>query len=147
MYSDPYFWLKAVHLIFMVSWIAGLLIYPRYKLHQIKAQVGEPLFDTMQEASNRLRRIILTPSILLVWAAGLGMIALNPVVILGAGSGWLHVKLLLVFAISGLHGYFISMGKKIDVGTLPSSKQLKMLNELPFVLMIVVIFLAVLRPF
>lgn len=147
MMYDAYYWLKAAHLIFMVSWIAGLLIYPRYKLHQIKAQPGDQLFDTMQEASNRLRKIILTPSIVLVWVCGLGMIALNPIIISGAGSGWLNVKLLLVFGISGLHGYFVSMGKKIDAGAEPSSKQLKMLNELPFVLLIIVILLAVLRPF
>jgi len=147
MYSDPYFWLKAVHLIFMVSWIAGLLIYPRYKLHQIKSEPGEALFDTMLEASNLLRKIILTPSILFVWLAGLGMIALNPIIISGGAAGWLHVKLVLLLGISGLHGYFISMGKKIDAGAIPNAKHLKMLNELPFVLMIFVILLAVLRPF
>lgn len=147
MIYDPYFWLKAVHLIFMVAWIAGLLIYPRYKLHQIKAEPGEPLFETMKEASGRLRKIILTPSILIVWAAGLAMIALNTSLLTGPGSGWLHVKILLLLGISGLHGYFIAMGKKIDAGNAPSSKMLKMLNEVPFVLMALVILLAVLRPF
>lgn len=147
MMHDPYFWLKSVHLIFMVAWIAGLLIYPRYKLHQIKSAPGEALFDTMMESSNLLRKIILTPSILVVWAAGLAMIALNPVILTGTGSGWLHAKLLLLLGISGLHGYFIAMGKKIDAGTSPSSKSLKMLNEVPFILMAIIILLAVLRPF
>ena len=147
MIYDPYFWLKSVHLIFMVAWIAGLLIYPRYKLHQIKSAPGEALFETMMESSNLLRKIILTPSILVVWAAGLAMIALNPAILTGAGSGWLHLKLLLLLGISGLHGFFISMGKKIDAGSSPSSKNLKMLNELPFVLMAIIVLLAVLRPF
>ncbi|MEM7493537.1 MAG: CopD family protein [Pseudomonadota bacterium] len=147
MVYDPYFWLKATHLVFMVAWMSAMVIYPRYKLHQIKSVPGEPLYETMKEASNRLRHIIMTPSILLTWAAGLGMIALNPIIITGPGSGWLHLKLVIVLIISGLHGYFVSLGKKIDRGAYPSSKQLKMVNELPFVMMIFVIFLAVLKPF
>ena len=147
MIYDPYFWLKATHLVFKVAWMAGMLIYPRYKLHQIKSQPGEPLYETMKESANRLRKIILSPAITLTWLAGLGMIALNPIIITGPGSGWLHAKLLIVLIISGLHGYFVSMGKKVDKGIYPTSKQLKMMNELPYVLMIFVIFLAVLRPF
>lgn len=140
-----YLWVKALHIIFVIALMAGLLIYPRYKLHQLKAQPGEPLFDTMQEASNRLRSIILNPSLLIVWALGLGMLYLNPSLL---SQGWMHTKLLLVLILSGLHGYFISIGKKIDRGDLaPTAKTLKMLNEVPFLVMIGVVLLAVLKPF
>ncbi len=140
-----YLWVKAIHIIFVIALMAGLLIYPRYKLHQLKAQPGELLFDTMQEASNRLRKIILNPSLLIVWALGLTMLYLNPSLL---SQGWMHTKLLLVLILSGLHGYFISIGKKIDRGEVaPDGKTLKMLNEVPFLIMIGVVLLAILKPF
>lgn len=140
-----YLWVKAFHIIFVIALMAGLLIYPRYKLHQIKSQPGDPLFDTMQDASNRLRKIILNPALILVWALGLTMLYLNQTLL---SQGWFHTKLLLVLILSGMHGYFISIGKKIDRGEAqPTPKTLKMLNEVPFVLMIGVVLLAVLKPF
>ncbi|MEL7109084.1 MAG: CopD family protein [Pseudomonadota bacterium] len=140
-----YLWIKAVHIIFVIALIAGLVIYPRYKLHQLKAAPGEPLFETMREASDRLRRIIMNPALILVWILGLAMLYLNPTLL---SQGWMHVKLVLVLVLSGLHGYFISMGKKIDRNEVNlNSKTLKMLNEVPFVIMIGVVILAVIKPF
>lgn len=140
-----YLWIKAFHIIFVVAWMAGLLIFPRYKLHQIKSAPGEPLFETMKDASARLRKIILTPGLLIVWGLGLAMIALNPSLL---SNGWLHLKLALVIGLSGLHGYFVGMGRKIDNGeSKVSAKTLKLLNELPFLVMAVVVILAVVEPF
>ncbi|MEO1323582.1 MAG: CopD family protein [Pseudomonadota bacterium] len=140
-----YLWIKAVHIIFVIALIASLVIYPRYKLHQLKAAPGEPLFETMREASDRLRRIIMNPALILVWILGLAMLYLNPTLL---SQGWMHVKLVLVLILSGLHGYFISMGKKIDRNEMNlDSKKLKMLNEVPFVFMIGVVILAVIKPF
>lgn len=140
-----YLWVKAIHLIFVIALMAGLLIYPRYKLHQVKSQPGEVLFETMKDASNKLRKIILNPSLILVWALGITMLVLNPVLL---SVGWMQVKLVLVLILSGLHGYFISIGKKIDRGdAVVTGKTLKMLNELPFLIMVLVVLLAVPKPF
>ncbi len=140
-----YIWIKALHIIFIIALMAGLLIYPRYKLHQLRSKPGDELFETMKEASNRLRNIILNPSLILVWVLGLTMLYLNQSLL---SQGWMHVKLLLVLILSGLHGYFISIGKKIDRGDVaPSAKTLKMLNEVPFLIMIGVVILAVGKPF
>ena len=140
-----YLWVKAFHIIFVIALMAGLLIYPRYKLHQLKSQPGEDLFETMKEASNRLRTIILNPALMLVWGLGITMLVLNPSLL---SMGWMHIKLFLVLILSGLHGYFISIGKKIDRGDVaPTAKTLKMLNEVPFLIMIVIVLLAVLKPF
>ena len=140
-----YLWVKALHIIFVIALMAGLLIYPHYKLHQIKSTPGDELFETMKEASNRLRKIILNPSLILVWLLGLGMLYLNPGLL---SLGWMHTKLVLVLILSGLHGYFIGIGKKIDRGEAsPDSKTLKMLNEVPFLIMIAVVLLAVVEPF
>lgn len=139
-----YLWLKAFHLIFVIAFMAGMLIYPRYKLHQLTAKPGDPLFETMKSASNKLRIIILNPSVILVWVLGIAMVAMNHGLL---SQGWFHVKLLFVLILTGLHGYFISMGKKIDNGETLPAKQLKLLNEVPFLLMIVIVVMVIVRPF
>lgn len=140
-----YLSVKAAHIIFVIALMAGLLIYPRYKIHQLSSTPGEPLFDTMQDASARLKRIILTPSLIIVWLLGLAMMWLNPGLL---SQGWMHAKLLLVILLSGLYGYFSVLGKRVDnvIGTV-QAKRLRMLNEVPFILMIGVVILAILKPF
>ena len=140
-----YLWVKAFHIIFVVALMAGLLIYPRYKLHQLSSKPGDELFETMKDASNRLRKIILNPALIIVWVLGITMLVMNQSLLT---VGWMHVKLLLVLVLSGLHGYFISIGKKIDRGDVaPTAKTMKMLNEVPFLIMIAVVILAVVKPF
>jgi protoporphyrinogen IX oxidase len=141
----PYLWVKAAHVVFVIALMAGLLVYPRYKIHQLSSRPGEPLFETMKDASNRLRKIILNPSLILVWIFGLTMLWLNPSLL---SMPWMHVKLLLVLILSGLHGYFIGIGKKIDRGDdgIPA-KRLRMLNEVPFLLLIGIVIMVIVRPF
>lgn len=146
---DIYLWIKAAHVVFVVALMAALMIYPRYKIHQLSSRPGEPLFETMKDASARLKRLILNPSLILVWVFGVllvyvdwqrgGQILFQP---------WFHTKLLLVLGISGLHGYFIGLGKKVDAvsGTV-QAKRLRMLNEVPFLLMIGVVILVIVKPF
>ena len=140
-----YLWIKAFHIIFVIALMAGLLIYPRYKLHQLSSKPGDELFETMKDASNRLRKIILNPALVVVWVLGITMLVMNQSLL---SVGWMHAKLLLVLILSGLHGYFISIGKKIDRGDVaPTAKTMKMLNEVPFLIMIAVVILAVVKPF
>ncbi len=140
-----YLWVKAFHIVFVIALMAGLLIYPRYKLHQLSSKPGDELFETMKEASNRLRKIILNPALIIVWILGITMLVMNQSLL---SVGWMHTKLLLVLILSGLHGYFISIGKKIDRGDVaPTAKTMKMLNEVPFLIMIGVVILAVVKPF
>ncbi|MFN4024374.1 MAG: CopD family protein [Hyphomonas sp.] len=145
---DIYLWLKVGHIVFVIALMAGLLVYPRYKIHQLSAAPGEALFDTMQKSSDQLRKIILNPSLILTWLFGLGMVFVD----WQRGGqlyleGWFHAKLALVLAISGLHGYFIGLGKKVDrvTGTV-EAKRLRMLNEAPFILMIGIVILVIIKP-
>jgi putative membrane protein len=142
---DIYLWVKSAHIIFVIALMAGLLIFPRYKIHQLSSRPGEPLFETMKDASARLKRIILTPSLLLVWGFGIWMLVLNPDLL---SQGWMHVKLALVALITAVHAYFMVLGKKVDgvIGTV-QAKTLRMLNEVPFILMIGVVILVIVRPF
>lgn len=125
--------------------MAGLLIYFRYKLHQMSSIEGDSLFDTMRSASLRLRRVILTPSLLAVWLFGLIMLALKPQLLT---EWWMVIKLFLVFVLSGIHGWMISVGRSVDEGEPRlSTARMKLFNEIPFIIMVVVVFLAVLKPF
>ncbi len=139
-----YLWVKALHLIFVIALMAGLLMAPRLRIYQLSARPGEALFETMRDAARRLRVIILNPSLIIVWVLGLLMIWLNPALL---EAHWFHAKLLLVLVISGIHGWVISIGRKVDAGGEGvSEKRLRMLNELPFVLMIAVVILVIVRP-
>lgn len=140
-----YLWLKAAHIIFVVAWIAALLVYPRYKIHQMASRPGEPLFDTMSEAAARLRRIVMTPSMIAVWVFGLSLAAKNASIF---SFGWMWVKLVLVLVLTGMHGYYVKTGKAIDKGESPiSAKKLKLANEMPFIALIAIVILVVVRPF
>lgn len=146
---DIYNWLKAGHVVFVIAMMAGLMVYPRYKIHQLSSQPGEPLFETMKDASRKLKNIILNPSLILVWLLGLGLVFVD----WQRGGqlyleGWFHTKVLLVLIISGLHGYFIGVGKKVDrvTGTV-QARTLRMMNEVPFLAMIGVVILVIVKPF
>ena len=140
-----YLWVKAFHLIAMVAWMASLLIYPRYKLHQAKSQAGDSLFDTMQTASKQLRSIIMIPSMLATWVLGIALIALNPSVF---QLKFMWVKLLLVAGVTVLHIYFTKVGRALDAGEgSVSVNKIRILNELPFIALIIIVIMVVVKPF
>ena len=140
-----YLIVKSLHIVFVVAWMAGLLIYFRYKIHQMSSVEGESLFDTMKSASIQLRRIILTPSLIAVWVSGLTMLVINPELLT---DWWMISKLFLVLILSGIHGSMITVGRSIDDGEPKFSVSvMKLFNELPFVIMIIVVFLAIIKPF
>ena len=138
-------WLKAAHIIFVVAWMASLLVYPRYKLHQLSSKPGDELFETMKNASAKLRRVIMTPSLIAVWVFGIGLVSMNGSVFM---FKWMWVKLVLVLLVTALHGYYVKMGKAIDRGEASiSAGKLKLANELPFIGLILIVIMVVVRPF
>lgn len=140
-----YLWLKAAHIIFVVAWMASLLVYPRYKLHQMSSKPGDELFEAMSQAAAKLRRIIMTPSLIAVWVFGIGLVSMNASVF---SFTWMWVKLVLVICVTALHGFYVKTGKAIDRGdeTISAGK-LKLANELPFVALVLIVILVVVRPF
>lgn len=140
-----YLWVKAFHIIAMVAWMASLLMYPRYKMHQAKSQPGQPLFDTMQQASVLLRRIIMIPSMAVTWILGITLVSLNPGVF---QLNFMWAKLALVVGLTALHVYFTKAGRALDTtGDADTVKPFRMLNELPFVALILIVLLVVVKPF
>lgn len=138
-------WLKAFHIIFVIAWMAGLMMYPRLKIYQLNDQPGGKLFEEMKTAAQRLRQIILTPALIATWILGLTMLIRNPDYL---QQGWLHMKLVLVLVITGFHGWFVAAGKKVDIADASiSARKLRMLNEVPFLAMMAIVILVITRPF
>jgi putative membrane protein len=146
--GNAYLWVKAAHVVFVIFWMAGIFMLPRYLVYHQEAQPGSAEAQAWVEREAKLRRIILTPSMVLVWILGL-MLAVNAGLFAGVGGlGWLHAKLLLVVLLSGYHGWAVGYAKKLAAGkpTL-TGRQLRMLNEIPAVLVALIIILVIVRPF
>lgn len=142
-----YLWVKAAHIIFVIFWMAGLFIFPRYLVHHQEA-LGTPEAVKWVEREAKLRRVILTPSMILVWILGI-LLALNiGLVDHQPGMGWLHAKLFLVILMSGYHGWMVSYSKKLAAGTATlGDKQLRLINELPALFVTLIVILVVVKPF
>ena len=139
-----YFWLKSAHIIFVIFWMAGLFMLPRFFVYHQESAEGSEESAKWVEREAKLIKIILNPSIILVWILGL-MLAFN-------GDywreGWFHAKFLLVLLLSGYHGWLIGYFKKLKRGLRPlTEKQLRMLNEVPGVAAAAIVILVVVRPF
>ena len=142
--SMTYLWLKAGHIIFMVFWLAGLFMLPRQMIYLHPATPGSAESELWGKRMGLLRKIILTPSIVVVWILGL----LLAQTLSAWGEGWLHVKLLLVLLLSGFHGYLVVQSKKMTAGERPlTEKQLRMLGEVPGILLALIVVLVVVKPF
>tara|TARA_R110000787_G_scaffold130699_3_gene242637 strand:- start:2413 stop:2853 length:441 start_codon:yes stop_codon:yes gene_type:complete len=139
-----YLWVKAAHIIFVIFLMAGLFMMPRFFVYHQECEAGSDEDRKWIEREDKLRRIILNPSLVIVWILGLMLM-----VDIGAWTmGWFHLKLVLVLVLSGYHGWMIGYAKKLARGerTL-SDRQLRMINEIPGILVAFVVILAVTRPF
>tara|TARA_R100001132_G_C3193815_1_gene44452 strand:- start:68 stop:511 length:444 start_codon:yes stop_codon:yes gene_type:complete len=139
-----YYWLKAGHIIFMVFWMAGLFILPRQLVYMHATAPGSAEESLWAQRTRQLSKIILLPSIIVVWVLGLAL-AFS----IGAwDQGWFHAKLLLVLILSGYHGYMVALSKKMARGERPiEEKRLRLIGEAPAILLALIVVLVVVKPF
>jgi len=144
---DLYTTVKAFHLIAVIAWMAGLFYLPRLYVYHAEAARGSELSETFKVMESRLLRIIMNPALILTWLLGLILIfGFNAVDL--RTDGWLHVKLVLVLAMSALHGALAKWRKDFAADkNLRSAGFYRIANEVPTVLMIVIVILAVTKPF
>ncbi len=139
-----YLFLKSGHVIFMAFWLAGLFMLPRqmiYMLDHVAGSEGEAKWATR---SGKLRKIILTPSLIIVWVLGLSLAYAGG----HFASGWFHAKLTLVLALSGFHGWLVAKSKAMARGERPlTEKTLRMVGEVPGLLLVLIVVLVYLKPF
>ncbi len=139
-----YPWLKAGHVIFVIFWMAGLFMLPRYFVYHQEAEPGSVEALRWVDREAKLRRIILTPAMILTWVLGV----LTALAIGAFSEGWLHAKLLFVILLSGYHGWLVAYGKKLARGERPlSGRKLRLLNEVPGLAAVVIVILVIVKPF
>ncbi|MBF6602404.1 MAG: CopD family protein [Sphingorhabdus sp.] len=142
--SMLYLWLKSAHLIFVIFWMAGLFMMPRFFVYHQEAAVGTPEDSKWIEREQKLRKIILNPSLVITWILGLTL-AFN----IGAFSqGWFHAKFLVVIMLSGYHGWMMGYVKKLARGERTmKDKTLRFVNEVPGMAAAIIVILAIVKPF
>jgi protoporphyrinogen IX oxidase len=139
-----YPWVKAAHVTFVIFWMAGLFLLPRLYVYHQESTPGSPEDRAWIERESRVRSIILTPAMIVVWVLGL-MLAFD---VDAWSQGWFHGKLLLVIALSAYQGWLGYYGKKLAKGERPlSSKAVRMLNEIPGIAAALIVVLVIVRPF
>lgn len=142
--GPAYLWVKAAHVTFVIFWLAGLFLLPRFYVYHQEAAVGSAEDRAWIERESRVRSIILTPAMILVWVLGL-MLAFN---IDAWADGWFMAKLAFVILLSAYQGWLGVYGKKLARGERPlSSKAVRMINEIPGVAAAVIVVLVIVRPF
>ncbi len=131
-----YPWVLAAHVIFVIFLMASLFMMPRFFIYHHQTAPGSPEDKAWVEREARLKRIIMNPSLILVWVLGLAL-AFNT----GAFTqGWFHVKLLCVLILSGYHGWAVGYTKKLARGERPlPEKTLRLLNEVPGILVAIIV--------
>lgn len=146
---------RALHIIAVIAWIAGLLMLPRFYAYITASQPGGELETAMLKAARGLRMIILTPSIILTWAFGIFLFVAylagdwsRPLPeVLAAVPHWFWLKLLLVLGLSGYQGFLSAEGRKLAQGERRHSEKFwRLASEVPFIVAIAAVLLATLEP-
>ena len=142
--SDLYLWLKALHVVAIIAWMAGMLYLPRLFVYHCEAEIGSKQSETFKVMERRLLRAIINPAMVAAWVLGLWLAWEGGFF----RSGWLHGKLLLVLILSGMHGLFSRCVREFaEDRNVRSQKFYRIVNEVPAVLMIGIVILVVVKPF
>ncbi|MBX9464976.1 MAG: protoporphyrinogen oxidase HemJ [Aquamicrobium sp.] len=144
---DPvalYPWVKAAHVIAVISWMAGMLYLPRLFVYHTEAETGSEKSETFKVMERRLLRAIINPAMIATWVLGLWLAWRG----FGFAGGWLHAKIAAVLLLSGVHGYLSASVRRFaeDRNQKPT-RHWRIVNEIPTVLMIVIVILVVVKPF
>jgi protoporphyrinogen IX oxidase len=139
-----YEWIKALHVIAVISWMAGMLYLPRLFVYHCEAAIGSKQSETFKIMERRLLKAIINPAMIVTWLAGLYLAWSGS----WFSAGWFHGKLLLVLAMSGVHGFFVRWVKDFAADrNVKSQKFYRIINEIPTILMIGIVILVIVKPF
>lgn len=143
--AEYYLWIKAFHIISVIAWMAGLLYLPRLFVYHASTEPKSEISSTFLTMEYRLSRFIMRPTMMLSFFFG-GLLLLMPS--LDWHSGWLHIKLLLVLILAGLHGYMIVLHKEFRAEKRDRTPRFfRIINEIPTVIMIIIVIMVVVKPF
>src|SRR5262245_42375315 len=138
-----YEWIKAAHIIAVISWMAGMLYLPRLFVYHCSAPAGSAQSETFKIMERRLLEAIINPAMIATWILGLWLAWLGG----WYAAHWLHVKFLLVLVLSGVHGFFSRCVKDFAADrNQRSDKFYRIINEVPTLLMILIVIFVVVKP-
>ncbi len=142
--DGAYPWIKAIHVIAVISWMAGMLYLPRLFVYHTGAEPGSAQSETFKVMERRLLRAIINPAMVATWAAGLWLAWRG----FAFQGGWLHAKIALVLLMSGMHGYLSAAVRRFaeDRNEKPA-RHWRIVNEIPTLLMIAIVVLVIVKPF
>ena len=145
LYPDSaYLWVKALHVIAVISWMAGMLYLPRLFVYHCTAAAGSVQSETFKLMERRLLRAIIEPAMGVTWLAGLWLAWQSAAYM----DGWFHVKFLSVLVLSGVHGYFSKAVRLFaEDRNVKTVRFWRMMNEVPTVLMIIIVIMVIIKPF
>jgi putative membrane protein len=139
-----YLWLKALHIIAVIAWMAGMLYLPRLFVYHATAKAGSALSETFKVMERRLLTFIMLPAMIVTWIVGIVLLLQGQ----WLSASWLHVKLLAVVAMTILHGLFAHWVNEFRFDrNRHSQKFYRIVNEIPTGLLIVIVVLAAVKPF
>jgi putative membrane protein len=139
-----YEWIKALHVIAVISWMAGMLYLPRLFVYHCDAEIGSKQSETFKVMERRLLKAIINPAMIVTWLAGIYLVWAGH----WLSAGWFHGKLLLVLLLSGVHGMLSARVRDFanDANT-KSQRFYRIINEVPAILMVGIVILVVVKPF
>ena len=136
--------IKALHIISVIAWMAGLLYLPRLFVYHADTPLGSVQAETFKVMERRLLKAIMTPAMITSFIFGIWMVVLVPALLTEI---WMIIKIVCVFGLAGCHGLFSRMRRDLENDKLPySSKVYRIWNEAPTLLMIIVVIMAVVKP-
>jgi protoporphyrinogen IX oxidase len=139
-----YEWIKALHVIAVISWMAGMLYLPRLFVYHCEAETGSKQSETFKVMERRLLKAIINPAMIVTWLAGIYLAWAGHWYV----APWLHLKVFLVLVMSGVHGFFVRAVRDFaNDRNQRSQKFYRIINEVPTVLMIFIVVLVVVKPF
>jgi putative membrane protein len=142
--GDGYPWIKALHIIAVISWMAGMLYLPRLYVYHSAVEPGSPQSETFKIMERRLLRAIINPAMVAAWVLGLTLVAHLDL----WAEPWMHGKFALALAMSFVHGVFARWRRHFtDDANRHTARFYRIMNEVPTVLMIGIVILVVVRPF
>jgi putative membrane protein len=143
--EDYFLWYKAIHVIAVISWMAGILYMPRLFVYHTRTKIGSEMDKTFQIMERRLLRVIMNPAMIVTYIFGLWTAYIYGFVALGL---WFHVKMLVVLLMTVFHGFLAKWRKDFEKGkNIHSEKFYRMANEIPTILMIFAVILVIIKPF
>ena len=139
-----YLWIKSLHVMAIISWMAGLLYLPRLFVYHCEAPEDSATSESFKVMERRLLRAIMTPAMIVAWITGLAL-AIQAEFL---SSGWFHLKLSLVLALSASHGYMSVCVRRFAADANQKSHRFyRVLNEGPTLLMILIVIAVIVKPF